>query len=101
MLDKYTHSNIVYYKHNGDDEPYDNAHISYKSVKMLKSFKIIIVDPTLFVLHKSSSGSSQPVLCQSYKVNIEYKNRYLKLSVHSAQCMIHTHNRTEQNMQPQ
>jgi len=23
MLDKYTHSNLVYYKHNGDDEPYD------------------------------------------------------------------------------
>ena len=23
VLDKYTHSNLVYYKHNGDDEPYD------------------------------------------------------------------------------
>jgi len=23
VLDKYTHSNLAYYKHNGDDEPYD------------------------------------------------------------------------------
>jgi len=32
MLDKYTHSSLVYYKHNGDDEPYKdvlhhNAHL--------------------------------------------------------------------------
>jgi len=24
LLDKYIHSNLVYYKHNGDDEPYDS-----------------------------------------------------------------------------
>jgi len=23
VLDKYTQSNLIYYKHNGDDEPYD------------------------------------------------------------------------------
>ena len=23
VLDRYTNSNLVYYKHNGDDEPYD------------------------------------------------------------------------------
>jgi len=23
VLDKYIHSNLVYYKHNGDDEPFD------------------------------------------------------------------------------
>jgi len=23
VLDRYTHSSLVYYKHNGDDEPYD------------------------------------------------------------------------------
>ena len=23
MVDKYTHSNLVYYKHNGNDESYD------------------------------------------------------------------------------
>ena len=34
----------------------------YKMVKLLKSFKIIIVAPTCFGLHKPSSGSSQPVL---------------------------------------
>jgi len=33
----------------------------YKIVKKLKSFKIIIVAPTCFGLHKPSSGSSQPV----------------------------------------
>ena len=39
-----------------------NAHISYKIVKFLKSFKIITVAPTCFGLHKPSSGKSQPVL---------------------------------------
>jgi len=34
----------------------------YKIVKQLKSFKIIIVAPTCFGLHKPSSGSSQPLL---------------------------------------
>jgi len=34
----------------------------YKIVKQLKSFKIMIVAPTCFGLHKPSSGSSQPVL---------------------------------------
>ena len=38
-------------------------HINYyKIVKQLKSFKIIIVAPTCFALHKPSSASSQPVL---------------------------------------
>jgi len=36
--------------------------IYYKTVKQLKSFKIRIVAPTCFDLHKPSSGSSQPVL---------------------------------------
>ena len=25
VLDKYTHSNLFYYKHNGDDEPYERV----------------------------------------------------------------------------
>jgi len=32
----------------------------YKIVKRLKSFKIMIVAPTYFGLHKPSSASSQP-----------------------------------------
>jgi hypothetical protein len=43
-----------------------------KIVKLLKSFKLIIVAPTCFGLHKPSSGSSQPVLRQSYSVDIGY-----------------------------
>ena len=84
-----------------------NAHNSYKIMKGLKSFKFITVAPTCFGLHKPSSGSSHPVLCQSYKVDIGYIYRYLKLSVlwlHVDRAMegtIHTHNRTEQNMKPQ
>jgi hypothetical protein len=39
-----------------------NAHNSYNIVELLKSFTIIIFVPTCFGLHKSSSGSSQPVL---------------------------------------
>ena len=31
----------------------------YETVKLLKSFKIIIVAPTCFSLHKPSSGSTQ------------------------------------------
>jgi len=53
----------------------------YKIVKLLKSFKIIIVAPPCFGLHKPSSGSSQPMLHQSYDVGICYKYRYFKLSV--------------------
>ena len=34
----------------------------YKIVKQLKSFKIIIVAPACFGLHKPSSGMSQPML---------------------------------------
>jgi len=41
----------------------------YKNVKRLKSFKIIIVAPTCFGLHKPSSGCSQPVLRWSYNVD--------------------------------
>ena len=38
-------------------------HTNYcKIVKQLKSFKIIIVAPTCFGLHKPSSGGSVPVL---------------------------------------
>jgi len=48
---------------------------------MLKSFKIIIVAPKCFGLHKPSSGNSQPVLRQSYNVDIGYICRYLKLSL--------------------
>jgi len=44
----------------------------YKIVKQLKSFKIIIVAPTCFGLHKPSSGSSQPVLRWSYNVDFGY-----------------------------
>ena len=42
----------------------------YKIVKLLKSVKIIVVAPTCFGLHKPLSGSSQPVLRQSYNVDI-------------------------------
>jgi len=58
-----------------------NAHNSYKIIKLLKSFKIVIVAPTCFGLHKPSSGSSQPVRRQSYNVDIGCIYRYLKLSV--------------------
>jgi len=58
-----------------------NVYNSYKIVKLLKSFKSIIIAPTCFGLHKPSSGSSQPVLRQSYNVDIGYIYRYLKLSV--------------------
>jgi hypothetical protein len=53
----------------------------YKIVKLLKSFKIITVATPCFGLHKPSSGSSQPMLRQSYNVDIGYIYRYLKLSV--------------------
>jgi len=48
----------------------------YQIVKHLKSFKIIIVAPTCFGLHKPSSGSSQPVLRQSYSVDFGYISFY-------------------------
>ena len=44
----------------------------YKTVKLLKSFKIVTVAPKFFGLHKPSSGSSQPVLRQSCNVDFGY-----------------------------
>ena len=58
-----------------------DAYNSYKIFKLLKSFKVIIFAPTCFGLHKQLSGCSQPVLRQSYNVDIGYIYRYLKLSV--------------------
>jgi len=34
VLDKYTHFNLVYYKHNGDDEPYDHLFFLTPSYQM-------------------------------------------------------------------
>jgi len=56
-----------------------NARNSYTIVELLKSSKVTLVAPTCFGLHKPSSGSSQPVLRQSYNVDIGYIYRYLKL----------------------
>ena len=53
----------------------------YKTVKQLQSITITIDAPTCFGLHKPSSGSSQPLLHQSYNVDTIYIYRYLKLSV--------------------
>jgi len=53
-----------------------NAHSYYKIVKLLKSFKIIIVAPTCFGLHKPSSGSSRSVLRYSYNVDFGYISLY-------------------------
>ena len=42
MLDRYTNSNLVYYKHNGDDEPYDlNTYLKilYSSFPLIKKRK--------------------------------------------------------------
>ena len=99
-----------------------NAHNSYKISKLLNSFKIVIVAPTCFHLHKPSSGNSQPVLRGSCNVDIGYIYRFFEVigtvaayfvqycyacgvehssTPHSAQSTVHKRNRTEQNMQPQ
>jgi len=59
----------------------------YKIVKLLKSFKIMIITPTCFGLHEPSSGSSQPALRQSYNIDIGYIYRYLKLSDRYCGCI--------------
>jgi hypothetical protein len=52
-------------------------HTNYcKAVEQLRSFKIIIVAPTCFGLHRPSSGSPQPVLCQSYYVDCGYMSLF-------------------------
>jgi len=48
------------------------AHNSYKIVKLLKSFKIIIVAPTCFGLQEPAPEGSQSVLRQSYDVDVRY-----------------------------
>ena len=49
MLDKYTHSNLVYYKHNGDEEPYDGKNfclvmVAKDSVLAIKQYALIAVN---------------------------------------------------------
>ena len=39
MLDKYIHANLVYYKHNGDDEPYDED--GYYKVRVSLNIKVM------------------------------------------------------------
>jgi hypothetical protein len=56
----------------------------YKIVKQLKSFKIIIVAATCFGLHKPSSGSSQPVLRQSYNVDFGYMSLFEVIGIVAA-----------------
>jgi len=53
-----------------------DAHISYfKTIKLLKTFKITTLGPTCFGLHKPSPGSSQSVLRQSYNIDFSYTRR--------------------------
>jgi len=79
----------------------------YKTFKQLKSFKFIIVAPTRLVYINHHQGALS--LCFP-KVTMLTLVTYIILLcvwiVHCAefqfaQCTIHTHNRTEQNMQPQ
>ena len=72
-------------------------HTNYcKIVKQLKSFKIIIVAPACFGLHKPSSGSSQPVLRQTYNVDFGYVSLFEVIGIVASYVR-----GTEQNMQPQ
>jgi len=48
----------------------------YKVVNPLKSFKIIIADPTCFGLHKPSQGRSQSVPHQTFDVDFSYISLY-------------------------
>ena len=42
VLDKYIHSNLVYYKHNGDDEPYDIKRIFHQIFnKLISEFEML------------------------------------------------------------
>ena len=62
-------------------------HINYyKIVKLLKSFKIIIVASTCFGLHKPITGSSQTVLRRSYNVDFGYIHRYMQLCMWIVHC---------------
>jgi len=75
----------------------------YKIVKQLKSFKIIIVAPTCFGLHKPPSGSSLPVLRQSYNVDFGYISLFEVIGIVAVYVVqsSHTQYRTEQTIQPQ
>jgi len=57
-----------------------NSHNYYKIVKLLKSFKIIIVAPACFGLHKPSSGSYNLCFAKvTMLTSVTY--RYLKVQV--------------------
>ena len=50
--------------------------VCFKIVKLLKTFKTIIIALACFGLHKPSSGSLQPVLCQSCCIDFNNINCY-------------------------
>ena len=56
VLDKYIHSNLVYYKHNGDGEPYDcPVHFKCPGLYCTMFFVMKLLHPTLknqFVSHE-------------------------------------------------
>ena len=63
-------------------------HINYyKIVEQLKSFKITIVAPTCFGLHKPLSGSSQPVLRCSYNVDFGYISLFEAIGIVGADLL--------------
>jgi len=59
VLDKYIHSNLVYYKHNEYDEPYDilrlfceissNIHLNNDAVTVFKFFDITLFCHTFYM----------------------------------------------------
>jgi len=60
----------------------------YKVFTQLSSFKIIIVVPTCFGLHKPSSGSSQPVLRESYNVDFGYISLFEVSDIEAAYALL-------------
>ena len=61
MLDRYTNSNLVYYKHNGDDEPYDSTDgDKNKGIYIVKT-RLHVIVLQVSALRPSSGTSTQKI----------------------------------------
>ena len=71
MLDKYRHSNLVYYKHNGDDEPYDFSQDFSKNTQTSNFMKIVLVGADLFHADRPTDMTKLTVVFAFFRTRLK------------------------------
>ena len=89
MLDRYIHSNLVYYTHNGDDEPYDRNSYVFSKLFKFCAIKTVVkcillysyirdfsrrFDINFFILHSKTYIKENVGLTETYNNNNNNNN---------------------------